>query len=184
MVRRLCWALVVLAIITAITGLGITLGLFVPFPNVSETTPFVDRLEALRAGDAKMYPFLAINSLAAGGLFAVVGLLGVALRPFASGIGWRDVMATLFVVGGTVGVISQAVNLGLANVAASPYCDCGFRNEELIAQDYALGLGYEVVNWLSIGAITLTGIGVALAGPECGRIAAGAPAEDDQIEAI
>ena len=164
LVRQLCWTLVVLAIITAIMSLGITFALFVPFPDIPDGTDFVERLVAIRAADGQLFPFVLIGSVASAVLFAVVALLGVALRPFASGGAWRDVMATLFVVGGTVGIVGQALNVAMGNAATFGYCDCGYKTEELIAQDYALSIGWTAVNWLLISTVTLVGVGAAVAG--------------------
>ncbi|MEO6349750.1 MAG: hypothetical protein ABIP53_03785 [Candidatus Limnocylindrales bacterium] len=100
LVRRLCWALVVLAISTTVVNIAITFGLIVPFPNIPDETGLVDRVAAFRASDVQLLPLIMIGSLASIGVFLVAAMLGVALRPYASGLGWRDAMATLLVVGG------------------------------------------------------------------------------------
>ena len=70
----------------------------------------------------------------------------------------------IFVVGGVLGITANLVNIGQANASTFGYCDCGYKTEEVIAQDYALTVARIAVNWLSIGAVTLVGVGTALAG--------------------
>ena len=163
-VARLSWALVVLAIISAIAQVSLTLGLLVPFPDVTDSTPFPDRLLAFRSGDQQTFWIVAVGSLASFGVFLIGSLLGVALRPLARADTARDLMATLFVIGGGVGIVGQLVNLGVNNAATFGYCDCGFRDTELIAQDYALSVGWTVVNWFLIGSVALVGSAAAIAG--------------------
>ena len=163
-VARFSWALVVLAIISAVAQLSLTFGWLVPFPDVADSTPLPDRLLAFRTGDQQTFWIVAVGSLASLGVFLVGSLVGVALRPLARAGTARDVMTTLFVVGGGVGIVGQLVNLGVNNAATFGYCDCGFRDTELIAQDYALSVGWTVVNWFLIGSVTIVGIGVATAG--------------------
>jgi hypothetical protein len=76
----------------------------------------------------------------------------------------RDALVLLFVVGGVIGVTASLLNIAVANAATFGYCDCGYKTEEVIAQDYALTIGRMAGNWLSIGAVTLVGVGTALAG--------------------
>ncbi len=56
------------------------------------------------------------------------------------------------------------MNVGV-NAEANPfYCDCGYRTEEVIGGLKALQVGWGIVSWLAIGAITLVGVGAAVAG--------------------
>jgi hypothetical protein len=164
MLRWLCWAMVVLAIAGAIIGVGLQADLFVPFPEVADNVDFVERLIAFRSYDAAVYGFIFLSSVASLGVYLVAALLGVALRPFADGASLRDVMATMFVIAGIVGIVSQVMNIGVAHVASMSYCDCGYKTEEVIAQDYALNLGWTLQGWLDLVAVTLAGLAVALAG--------------------
>jgi hypothetical protein len=164
LVRQLSWALVVLAIVAAAANIAVTFGLIVPFPNIPEDTGLVSRLELLRASDVQLLPLIMIGSLASIGVFFVVAMLGVVLRRYASGAGGREALGMLLVVGGIVGIVSQTINIGVSNAATFGYCDCGFKNEELIAQDYALTIGWAAQNWLNLAALSLVSVGAALAG--------------------
>ncbi len=73
-------------------------------------------------------------------------------------------MATTFVVGAIVGVVSQLINIGVNQAATNGYCDCGYKVYEVIAQDYALSLGWNIQIWLNTAAIAIVGAGLATAG--------------------
>ena len=76
----------------------------------------------------------------------------------------RDAMAMLFVIGGVLGIGANLLNIAVGNAATYSYCNCGYKTEEVIGQNYALMVGSTMVSWLSLGALTLVGSGVALAG--------------------
>lgn len=162
-VRWLSWALAILAIGSAVLTLMFTFTILVP-PPPPEIDDILKRLEANRLGDQQILPFVVFQALVTLGVFLVGALLGAVLRAWARPTALRDVMVLMFVIGGVVGITANLINIGVAQAASFGYCDCGYKTEELIAQDYALGLGWTVVNWLSIAAITFTGIGVAIAG--------------------
>lgn len=164
-VRWLSWALVVLAIAAGVMTLLFALGgAGILPPPPPEPDDFVQRLEAFRLGDQQIFPFVFVQSLATVGVFLIAALLGVVLRSWARPTAVRDAMTLLFVIGGSLGIAANVLNVAVGQAAASGYCDCGFKTEELIAQDYALSLGWATINWLNIAAVTLTGVGVAIAG--------------------
>src|SRR4029079_17865268 len=70
----------------------------------------------------------------------------------------------LLVVGGVVGVIGQLVNIAVGESANPFYCDCGYKNEEVIGLNEALRVGWTIAAWLGLGAVTLVGIGASVAG--------------------
>ncbi len=163
-VRSLCWALVVLAIVSAVMQVMYTLALPPLPPPPPEIEDLVQRLEAFVDIDAQLFPFIVIQGLVATALFVVAAVLGTSLRSWARTASLRDAMVLMFVIGGTLGVAANALNVGVAQKASFGYCDCGYKTEELIARDYALTAGWQAINWLSMAALTLTGLGVAIAG--------------------
>jgi hypothetical protein len=160
-VRGLCWALVALAIAAALLTLIFATGIL--FPRI-EIENLVDRLVAIRAQDGRNFPLTVLGSLASIGVFLASALLGVAIRPWAPATPLRDALTVLFVIGGVIGIAANLLNIAVAQAATFGYCDCGFKAEEVISQDYALGVGWTIVSWLSVGAVTLVGAGAALAG--------------------
>lgn len=159
--RGLSWALVVLAVISAAVTLLFALGLLRPPHEIED---FVERLIANRTSDTDAFPFVVLGSLASAGVFLIGALLGVALRPWAPAKPQRDAMSMLIVIGGVIGIGANLLNIAVGEAATFGYCDCGYRTEEVIGLNYALTVGWSAVNWLSVGAVTLVGIGVAVAG--------------------
>jgi hypothetical protein len=157
----LCWALVVVAVISALVSLLFATGILRPPHDVQD---LVERLIANRTSDVDAFPFVVLGSLAAIGVFLIAALLGVALRSWASATPHRDAMAMLFVIGGVLGIGANLLNIAVGNAATFAYCDCGYKTEEVIGQNYALMVGWTMVKWLTLGALTLVGSGVALAG--------------------
>lgn len=159
--RGLCWALVVLAVISALVTLLFATGILRPPHDIQD---LVENLIANRLSDTDAFPFVVLGSLATIGVFLIAALIGVALRSWAPATPKRDAMAILFVIGGVLGIAANLLNIAVGNAATFGYCDCGYKVEEVIGQNYALMVGSTMVNWLSLGAITLVGSGVALAG--------------------
>ena len=158
----LTWPLVILVVISAAVTLLFALGVLLPPPD--ETDDFVDQLLFMRTQDQEAFPFVIVGSLATLGVYLVAAMLGLVLRAWAQPSAIRDAMSLLLVFGGVIGVGTQLLNIGVADAARPFYCDCGYRAEEVIGLDRALNVGWSMINWLSIGAVTLVGFGVALAG--------------------
>lgn len=161
MIRWLAWALAILAIVNAVISLGFALNIGAPQIDIAD---LVNRLIAFRADDTRIFPVIVVQALAGLGVFLVAAILGSALRRWAPDTPARDALVLLFVIGGVLGVTANLLNIAVANAATFGYCDCGYKTEEVIAQDYALTIGRMAANWLSIGAVTLVGVGTALAG--------------------
>jgi hypothetical protein len=158
---RLSWALVFLVVISAaITLIFVSGVLRTPF----DIPDFVDRLVAIRTDNERQFPFVIVGSLATLGVYLIAAMLGLVLRAWAAATATRDAMTMLLVFGGVLGIASQLMNIGLGDAARSFYCDCGYRAEEVIGLDRALNVGWSMLNWLVIGAVTFVGVGVAFAG--------------------
>jgi hypothetical protein len=159
---RLSWALVFLAVISAAVTL-LFIAVLRPAPPAG-MADFVDRLQFMRTEDEKAFPFVIIGSLATLAVFLIGALLGVMLRAWALPTSTRDVMSLLLIFGGLIGIVSQLMNIGSGDAARPFLCDCGYRAEEQVGLARALDVAWSMINWLSIGAATFVGIGVALAG--------------------
>jgi hypothetical protein len=161
-IRWMCWALIVLSIGAAILSATTAVN---PFStDIPEGTDFVDRLLTYRSWDQQLYPLGLVSNVLTMAVLFLAALVGVALRAFAPVGLARDLMATVFIVGGVVGVVSQLVNVGVNQAATYTYCDCGYRAYEVIAQDYGLSIGWNIQSWLNVASIAIVGIGLAIAG--------------------
>ncbi len=158
---RLSWVLVVLAIVSAIVGLLFAFGILLP-PH--DDADFVDRLVANRTSDEQAFPFVLIGSVATIGVYLIAAMFGLLLRAWARPSSLRDAMTLLLVVAGVVGIIGQLMNIGVGQAANPFYCDCGYRTEEVIGLNQALQVGWSMVSWIGLGAITLVGFGAGVAG--------------------
>jgi hypothetical protein len=162
LLRWLCWSLIAFVIVSALGTLTLSGNPFsTPIPA---GTDFVDRLLTYRADDQKAYILDLIGALANIGVYAIAATLGLVLRRLAGKSAATDVLASVFLVGGTVGVAGQLVNLAVDQWATTGYCDCGYKTYEVIAQGYALDMGWTVAFWLGLGAIFTVGLGAALTG--------------------
>lgn len=157
----LSWPLVILVVISAAVTLLFVFGALLPPPD--ESADFVDQLLFMRTHDQQAFPFVIVGSLATLGVYLIAAMLGVVLRVWALPTPTRDAMTLLLVFGGVIGIASQLLNIGAADAARPFYCDCGYRAEEVIGLDRALNVAWSMINWLTIGAVTFVGIGVALA---------------------
>jgi hypothetical protein len=161
LLRGYCWALVVFAVISAVVSLLFVTGTLRPPHDAQD---LVERLIANRTSDVDAFPFVVLGSVATIGVFLLAALIGVALRSWAPVQPQWDAMATLFVIGGVLGIGANLLNIAVGNAATFTYCDCGYKTEEVIGQNYALMVGWTMVSWLSLGALTLVASGVAVAG--------------------
>lgn len=157
----LSWTLVVLVVISAAVLLLFALGPLLPDPD--ESADFVDQLLFMRTEDEKAFPFVIVGSLATLGVYFIAAMLGVVLRVWARPTSTRDAMTLLLVFGGLIGIASQLLNIGVGDAARPGYCDCDYRAEQVIGLDRALNVGWSMVNWLNMGAISFVGIGAAVA---------------------
>jgi hypothetical protein len=162
--RVLAAALALLAITSAAITLGLSLDLFAKASVVPDTADLVQRLLAERAHDAQVYGPIVIGSFATLGIFLVMALLGAALRHQAPPGVARDVMLVLLVVGAVLGIAGQLVNVAFHQQATYGYCECDYRSQAIISQAYALNTSERIEYWLTMGASSIVGVGVAFAG--------------------
>ena len=159
----LSWTLVILAVISAAVTLLFVTGVLRP-PPPAGSEDFVDRLQFMRTQDEKAFPFVIVGSLATLGVYLIAAMLGLVLRAWTLPTSTRDAMTLLLVFGGLIGIGSQLLNIGAGDAARPFLCDCGYRAEEQVGLARALDVAWSMINWMTIGAVTFVGIGVALAG--------------------
>ncbi len=109
-------------------------------PTVPDTANLVESVTARLSYRQDVWPlFLAANGLFALGFGALIGL-GIAL---GRRVGRDDdrgvVLLWTLGVAGTLGAVGQLVLIGAVKTTIDiPYCDCGFKNEEIVSQVWAL----------------------------------------------
>jgi hypothetical protein len=140
----------------------------VDFWNLYATPPAaapVNMVEGrLAAQDYRVaiWPVFALGNLAFGvGFIALVGL-GLALASrLANSHPQRILVLMSFAVAGVLGAVGQLIVIGAAQVTVDQaYCDCGFKNEEVVSQIWGQMLLEGASRWLISGAGVLAAIGI------------------------
>jgi hypothetical protein len=133
-------------------------------PPPPEQEDFIEQTIDFFAWQQSHWPLeLAGSALFALG-FTALGWLGVLLSRLAALSDARRVLAAAAFLGvGVIGALSQLFWIGVKPIATSPqYCDCGFRQEEIVSRLMVLNVAEGVQMWMVIGAIVLAAIGITL----------------------
>ena len=118
----------------------------------------------LAAQDYRMaiWPVFMLTNLAFGvGFMALVGL-GIALASRLEHADPRRIgIVTMFAVGGVLGAVGQLMIIGAAQVTVEQaYCDCGFKDTEIVSQIWGQMLIEGASQWLIDSAAILAAIGI------------------------
>ena len=164
-VRRVAFGVAALFFVATLFQLADRLNLIATPPDLPDAN-LVQRMEAAGPYRQAIWPvFFATNFLSGVGFFALAGLgLGLAARRPAGETG-RLVLVWLLGVGGILGAVAALIRVGA--VAASieiPYCDCGFKDQEIVSQVWAEMVVDGAVLWLINGASILAALGAVAAG--------------------
>jgi len=159
-IRWLLWAIALLAIVSALIDIALQVHIPVAAAVVAPDADLVTALVAYRAYDTQVYPIIVIGTIVAIALFALIALLGSRLRPYTADGGWSDEIRIAFIVAGALGIVSQLVNFAVAHEAASGYCDCAYKTQDLISQARTLGMGSFIQAWLLVAAEVLVGLAI------------------------
>jgi hypothetical protein len=112
-----------------------------------------------------IWPIFLLSNLAYGIGFMAVAALGVALASHVV----RDTHRVGLIAGlglaGILGAVAQLLIVGVTQPTIdNAYCDCGFKETEIVSQIWAQQLAESASQWLINGALVLAAIGVAVAG--------------------
>src|SRR5204863_5423010 len=109
--------------------------------------------------------FFTENLLIALG-FMALGILGLALAGHVAVADQRrPLLGGALVTAGVLGAAGQLVLVGSVKASIDiPYCDCGFKEQEIVSQVWALMVTQGASEWLVNGAVLLAAIGIAVAG--------------------
>jgi hypothetical protein len=156
------WVLAGAFLLGAVLFLLDRLNLVAQPPTFPETATLVDRVLGSFPYRQAVWPlFLGENLLFAIGFAAMI--------PFAAMIGSRSREAGagrwtavgLLLVGGILGAVGSLMLIGVVDVTiATPYCDCGFKDTEVVSQFWALSLANGAHDWLLRGALVAAGVGL------------------------
>jgi hypothetical protein len=134
-------------------------------PDVPESANLVDRVLASIPYRQSIWPvYFATNVLFALGFIALVGLgLALAAR-IARSDDRRHLLQWTLVTAGILGAVGQLVLVGAVKASIDiPYCDCGFKNEEIVSQVWAEMVVQSAVQLLVDAAGLLAAAGIVVA---------------------
>jgi hypothetical protein len=163
--RWLAWTVGILFLVGAAFQLVDMLNLYATPPETSGPLNMVEQRLAAQPYRVSIWPIFLLTNLSFGvGFVALVGL-GLALAPLlATGDSRRVVIATAFGVAGALGAVAQFIIIGAAQGTVEiAYCDCGFKETEIVAQIWAQMLMEGASRWLLNAALVLAAIGVLAA---------------------
>ena len=159
--RWLAWTVGILFLIGTALQLVDFLNLYATPPAGTPANMVEGRLAAQDYRVA-IWPIFAVGNLAfAVGFIALVGLgLALASRVERSRP-QRIVIPMTFAVAGVLGAVGQLIVIGAAQVTVDQaYCDCGFKNEEIVSQIWGQMLIEGGTRWLINAASVLAAIGI------------------------
>ena len=166
LIRWLAWSVGILFLLGTALRVGDYLNLFVTPPDIPESLNMVDFRLAVQDYRVASWPTFLLSNLANGVGFMAVAALGLALagRLMTGGPHRVGITAGLGMAG-ILGAVAQLVIIGVTQPTIdSAYCDCGFKETEIVAQIWAQQLAESASQWLLLGALALAAVGVASAG--------------------
>jgi hypothetical protein len=134
-------------------------------PDIPETANLVDRMTALFPYRHAIWPvFFLSNALLGIGMLLLVPLGYLLASRLAMADSGRALLLSSFVPAGIMGGVAQALLLGAVKATIDlAYCDCGFKNEEIVSQVWAQMLAENASTMLVYAAALAAAAGVVLA---------------------
>src|SRR2546423_5616900 len=113
-----------------------------------------------------IWPIFFTENLLMGVGFMALSILGLALAAQVPEADQRrPLLGGPLVTAGVLGAAGQLVLVGSVKASIDiPYCDCGFKEQEIVSQVWALMVTQGASEWLVNGAVLLAAIGIAVAG--------------------
>jgi hypothetical protein len=166
LVRWLAWSVGLLFLAGTVLRLVDFFNLYASPPDIGDTLNMVQRRLAVQEYRMAIWPIFFLGNLAVGVGFMAATALGLELgrsvdrdRSLALGITAGLGMAGMF------GAVAQLLIIGAAQPTIdNAYCDCGFKDTEIVSQIWAQQLIEGASQWLSNAALVLGAIGVGAAG--------------------
>jgi hypothetical protein len=162
--RRLSIGIGVVFILAALLRLVDVLNL-VASPPANPGDNLVDRVLATIPYRHDIWPvFFGTNVLIAIGFAALAALGWLLAARMTSTDDRRGLLLGTFVTGGILGAAGQLVLVGAVRAQIDiPYCDCGFKQQEIVSQVRAEMVAQGASEWLVNGALLLGAIGLVIA---------------------
>ena len=159
--RWLAWSVGVLFLVGTALQLVDFLNLYATPPELGPLNMVEGRL-AVQDYRIAIWPIFALGNFAFALGFVALAGLGLALAArLGGGDPQRIVLPTGLGIAGILGAVGQFMIIGAAQVTIDmAYCDCGFKNEEIVSQIWGQMLIEGAATWLINAASVLAAIGI------------------------
>ena len=159
--RWLAWSVGVLFLVGTALQLVDFLNLYATPPPPAPLNMVEQRL-AVQDYRIAIWPIFALGNFAFAVGFVALAGLGLALAArLGSSDSQRIVILTSLGVAGVLGAVGQFMVIGAAQVTVDlAYCDCGFKNEEIVSQIWGQMLIEGGARWLINAGSVLAAIGI------------------------
>jgi hypothetical protein len=140
-------------------------------PNLPETATMVDRVLGSVEYRQAIWPiFLWTNLLFAIGFVAAVAFAAAVAS--ASGLPrGLPIFLALVTTGGIIAAIASIIPIGAVNSAVwLQYCDCGFKETEIVSQEWAGMVAFDLSDWFNRVASVVLAIGLIALVREAGAV--------------
>ena len=166
LVRWLAWSVGFLFLLGTVLQVVDFFNLYATPPDIPESLNMVEFRLAVQDYRVAVWPIFLLSNLATGIGFMAVAALGLALAShLASDNSHRVGIAAGLGMAGIFGAVAQLLVIGVAQATIdNAYCDCGFKETEIVSQIWGQQLVESASRWLTNTALVLAAIGVAAAG--------------------
>jgi len=166
LVRWLAWSVGLLFLVGTVFQLVDFFNLYTTPPDLPESLNMVDFRLAVQDYRVAIWPIFLLGNLATGVGFMAVTALGVALAGRLAGDDPHRVgIAAGLGMAGIFGAVAQLLIIGVTQPTIdNGYCDCGFKETEIVAQIWGQQLAESASRWLTNTALVLAAVGVVAAG--------------------
>ncbi len=144
-------------LLSALDALNVT----TPEPEFAKGADLPSRILATLENQSERFAWVLAATLLAAASFALLAALGPVLRrAFRGSEPQRSLITGTLLMGGIIGVIAELGFIGGQAVASdATYCECAFKDAQLIARSGLLDLISSVQSWLTYGAVVIFAIG-------------------------
>jgi hypothetical protein len=166
MLRRLCWIVAGLLVVATALQFVDQLNLYAQPPNLSESANMVERRLGSQDYRVAIWPiFFGTHFLFGLALLAVVPLSYLLGARLPRTDDRRLVMTSALAGGALIGAIAELMVVGSVQPTIGlTYCDCGFKDQEVVSQIWGVMLIEGATVWLLNGMALMFAGGFWLAG--------------------
>lgn len=166
MLRTLCWILAGLLIAATVLQFVDQLNLYAQPPLLPEAANMVERRLGSQDYRAAIWPiFFASHFLFALALLVVVPLAYILGARLPRTDDRRLVMTSTLAAGALIGAIGELIFIGaIQPTIGLAYCDCGFKDQEVVSQIWGAMLIEGSYRWLLNGTALMLAVGFWVAG--------------------